>query len=118
MKPGDKIPIAGIDVEVVTARGVGIKNALAGGGAANPVCGNFVAQEKEQAEDSRSVGLIVRHGRFRSMQLGDLTWNKDMSSSARTICSVPSTCTRPALTAWIFPARGRSCMHCGRVWSS
>jgi beta-lactamase superfamily II metal-dependent hydrolase len=77
VKPGDKVPLAGADVQVVTARGVAIKNALPGGGSPNPLCGSWVPREKEQAEDQRSVGLLFRHGRFRSMQLGDLTWNKE-----------------------------------------
>jgi beta-lactamase superfamily II metal-dependent hydrolase len=79
VKPGDKVPMAGIDVQVVSARGAGIKTPLPGGGAANPLCADAAAKEEDPAdEDRHSVGVVVRHGRFRSMQLGDLTWNKEL----------------------------------------
>jgi competence protein ComEC len=78
VKPGDKVPIRGIDVQIVTARGAALTEPLPGGGAPNPLCAsNPTLQEEAGDEDQRSVGLIARHGRFRSMQLGDLTWNKE-----------------------------------------
>ncbi|MGH9657642.1 MAG: ComEC/Rec2 family competence protein [Bryobacteraceae bacterium] len=38
VKPGDKIPIKGLDVVVVTAAGEKLSRALKGAGAANPLC--------------------------------------------------------------------------------
>lgn len=38
VKPGDKIPLKGLDVQVVTANGDRIQSAVNGGGAANPFC--------------------------------------------------------------------------------
>src|SRR5213596_3405867 len=49
-KPGDKIPIAGLDVRVVTSAGETIKTALPGAGKPNPYCANFKAGENN-AED-------------------------------------------------------------------
>jgi beta-lactamase superfamily II metal-dependent hydrolase len=78
VKPGDKVPLGGVDVQIVTARGAALTKPLPGGGAPNPLCASNLPKEEEAGdEDQRSVGLIVQHGRFRSMQLGDLTWNKE-----------------------------------------
>ena len=81
VKPGDKIPMAGIEVQVVTAGGQAISSPLPGGGAANPLCRDFMPQAENEAaaEDGRSVGIVVRFGRFRAIDLGDLTWNKEFN---------------------------------------
>jgi beta-lactamase superfamily II metal-dependent hydrolase len=75
-KPGDKVPIAGLDVQVVIAGGVPAAR-LAGGGAPNPLCRDWTPLEEDKSEDARSIGVIVRHGSFRMLDLGDLTWNKE-----------------------------------------
>jgi beta-lactamase superfamily II metal-dependent hydrolase len=76
-KPGDKVPIAGLDVEIVTAGGEAVKKPLAGGGAVNPLCRDFTPGEDDKSEDPNSVGVVIRYGRFRALDLGDLTWNKE-----------------------------------------
>ena len=75
-KPGDKIPIAGLNVVVVTSAGETIKTPLAGAGAPNPYCANFKPGDNN-AEDPMSVGVHVTFGRFRTIHLGDLTKNKE-----------------------------------------
>ena len=75
-KPGDKIPVAGLDVRVVTSAGETIKTPLPGGGKPNPYCANFKAGENN-AEDPQSVGTHVTFGKFRTIHLGDLTMNKE-----------------------------------------
>jgi competence protein ComEC len=76
VKAGDKIPIAGLDVHVVTSAGETIKSPLSGGGAANPYCANFKPGENN-AEDPQSVGTHITFGKFRTVHLGDLTKNKE-----------------------------------------
>lgn len=78
-KPGDTVPIRGLDVQIVIAGGAAITRALPGGGAPNPLCRDFTPNvgNAAAAEDSRSVGIVVRHGQFRAINLGDLTWNKE-----------------------------------------
>ncbi|HYT08082.1 MAG TPA: MBL fold metallo-hydrolase [Rugosimonospora sp.] len=79
VKPGDKIPIKGLDVRVVTAGGRAITSPLPGGGAPNPLCSDFkpIVENAAAAEDGRSTGIVVRFGRFRAIELGDLTWTKE-----------------------------------------
>jgi len=75
-KPGDKIPMAGLDVRIVTSAGQTIKTPLPGAGAPNPYCANFKAGENN-AEDPQSVGTHITFGKFRTVHLGDLTRNKE-----------------------------------------
>jgi beta-lactamase superfamily II metal-dependent hydrolase len=75
-RPGDRIPLTGLDVRVVTSAGEAIKAALPGGGRANPSCASFKPGENN-AEDPMSVGVHVTFGKFRTIHLGDLTKNKE-----------------------------------------
>jgi competence protein ComEC len=77
VKPGDRVPIRGVDVQVVTAGGEPIAQPLAGAGAANPLCTDFKPKDVDPSENARSVGLMLTYGRFRLVDLGDLTWNKE-----------------------------------------
>jgi beta-lactamase superfamily II metal-dependent hydrolase len=74
--PGMKIPVAGLDVVVVTSAGQTIKTALSGAGGANAYCASFKPGENN-AEDPMSVGTHVTFGKFRTIHLGDLTKNKE-----------------------------------------
>jgi len=75
-KPGDRIPMAGLDVRVVTSAGETLKAPLAGAGAPNPYCASFKPGDNN-AEDPQSVGVLITLGRFRAVHLGDLTKNKE-----------------------------------------
>jgi competence protein ComEC len=74
--PGMKIPVAGLDVLVVTSAGETIKAALSGAGGANSYRASFKPGENN-AEDPMSVGTHVTFGKFRTIHLGDLTKNKE-----------------------------------------
>ena len=75
-KPGDKIAVAGLDVQVVTSAGETIKTAVPGAGAPNPYCADFKPAQSN-AEDPMSVGIYVTFGKFRTIHLGDVTKNKE-----------------------------------------
>jgi beta-lactamase superfamily II metal-dependent hydrolase len=75
-RPGTTIPVAGLDVLVVTSAGETIKAALPRAGGANPYCAAFKPGENN-AEDPLSVGTLVAFGKFRAIHLGDLTKNKE-----------------------------------------
>lgn len=78
VKPGDRIPLAGVEVTVVVAGGERITKPLRGGGKANPLCASAERKRDDTGENAASVGFVVRHGRFRFADLGDLTWNKEI----------------------------------------
>jgi competence protein ComEC len=75
-KPGDKIAVAGLDVDVVASAGQTIQSPLPGAGAPNPYCASFKPGENN-AEDPMSVAVHVTFGKFRTVHLGDLTKNKE-----------------------------------------
>ncbi len=76
-KPGDRIPIAGLDWRIVTSAGAVIKTPLPGAGQPNPYCATHKAQDVDTTDNAQSVGSVVTFGRFKAVHLGDLTWNKE-----------------------------------------
>src|SRR5450759_4795841 len=81
-KPGDTIPIAGIDVQIVSAAAKTILEPLPGAGAANPMCADFQPKDEVKdpmvgGENKNSVGMVISLGKFRVVDFGDLTWNKE-----------------------------------------
>jgi glucose/arabinose dehydrogenase/beta-lactamase superfamily II metal-dependent hydrolase len=76
-QPGDKIPIRDLDVTVVSAGGEHIRRSLAGPSSPNPLSADFKPKDPDTSENARSVGTMISFGRFRMVDLGDLTWNKE-----------------------------------------
>ena len=81
VKPGDKIPFAGVDVTVVTAAGQVIKTPLPGGGKPNPACADFKSRDESHVdpENPQSVGVVYTFGKYRTVNLGDYTWNAEQN---------------------------------------
>jgi beta-lactamase superfamily II metal-dependent hydrolase len=73
-KPGEMIPISGLNVQIVAADHQVVAKPLPGGGP-NALCSDFTQKDEDRGENGRSVGIMVRHGRFSLLDLGDLTWN-------------------------------------------
>jgi beta-lactamase superfamily II metal-dependent hydrolase len=73
VKAGDRIPIQGVDVQVVTASGTAVK----GGGQPNPLCASFHPIAADNVENSHSIGMVITFGKFRLVDLGDLYWNRE-----------------------------------------
>ena len=80
-KPGDKIPFGSVDVQVVTSAKQVIKTPLKGGGIPNPACAEFKTRDDSdtQAENKQSVGVVYSYGKYRSVNLGDYTFNEEQA---------------------------------------
>jgi len=78
-KPGDTIPFAGVKVVVVTSNGQVLKTPLPGGGKPNPACAGFAPRDESHVDpdNAMSVGVVIAYGKFRTINLGDVTWNKE-----------------------------------------
>ncbi len=77
VKVGDRIPVDGLDVRVVTSNAALLSVPLEGGGAPNPLCAGFTPMKDETSDDAYSVGTVTAFGRFRIINLGDLSWNQE-----------------------------------------
>jgi competence protein ComEC len=79
VKPGDKVPITGLDWRIVTSAGQALKTPLPGGGKANPACAGVPRKDASPTDDNgQSVGSVVTFGQFRAIDLGDLLWNNEI----------------------------------------
>ncbi len=78
VKPGWGLPIKGIEVRVLTAAGDHITNPLPNAGEANPYCSGAPPAPDDETENARSIGVLVTFGKFRFLDLGDLTKKKEM----------------------------------------
>jgi competence protein ComEC len=81
-KPGGRIPISGLDVQIVSAAAETILEPLPGAGAPNPLCADFQPKDESKdpmvgGENKNSVGMVISLGKFRMADFGDLTWNKE-----------------------------------------
>ena len=73
-RPGDRIPLAGVDVTIVSSGGQTLSTPLAGaapGPNAACVAPGLPAQEK--TENPRSTGFVLQFGKFRFLDVGDLS---------------------------------------------
>lgn len=77
VKAGDTLPAAGIEAAVVTSAGETITRSLPGGGLANPYCGDFTPEAADSNENAQSIGLYIKYGKFRVLDLSDLSTNKE-----------------------------------------
>lgn len=74
VKPGDSIPLKGVELRVVTANGE--HGPVSGGG--NALCSSGKAYPEDKSENARSIGLLISFGKFRMVNLGDLTSREEM----------------------------------------
>jgi beta-lactamase superfamily II metal-dependent hydrolase len=76
VKPGDRVPITGLEWRIATSAGNVLKTPLPGGGKPNPYCANFTPMAGtaglNDPDDAQSVGSVIILGQFRALDFGDL----------------------------------------------
>ena len=72
-KPGDHLPLKGVDVQIVSSDTRTIAKAIEGGGQPNSNCPSTAPAPGEAIENPRSTGIHLRFGRFTFIDLGDLS---------------------------------------------
>ena len=81
VKPGDKVKMSGLDITAVASANQFIRTNLPGGGGPNASCAG-VRQKDESAyadpDNGESAGFVLTYGKFRTVDLGDLTWNGEL----------------------------------------
>ena len=83
VRPGDRVGIDGLDVRIIASDGEVLTSPLPGAGQPNPACEDFTFHDEDilsrygDAEDQRSVSAFIGFGQFRTIIMGDLTWNKE-----------------------------------------
>ena len=77
-KPGDVLPVKSIQAVVVSADGNLIQNPRPGGGEQNAYCGRSGVRPADQTENARSLGILITFGKLKVLDLGDITWDKEM----------------------------------------
>jgi len=83
VKPGDRLPITGVEWRIATSAGKVLKTpALPGGGRPNPHCANYTPMEGtaglNDPDDAQSVGSVIILGQFRAADFGDLWRTKEL----------------------------------------
>lgn len=77
VKPGDVLPIKGFLATVISADGELLAKPLPGAGGPNEACQSSPAKPADETENARSLGVEIRFGKFKVIDLGDLTWDKE-----------------------------------------
>jgi beta-lactamase superfamily II metal-dependent hydrolase len=78
VKPGDVLKLKDIRIDIVTARGEKIPKPLKSGGQKNPLCAEVERKADDPSENARSIGFLLTLGKFKFVDLADLTWNKEL----------------------------------------
>ena len=77
-KVGDSLPLNGIRSQVVSSDGEVMATAYQRAGDENPACATTEKRPADRTENARSLGTMIIFGKARILDLGDLTWDKEL----------------------------------------
>jgi competence protein ComEC len=77
LKVGDKIPLKGVQVDVVASDGHLLPKPINGGGP-NPLCATAENKPRDVPENYLMLGALFTYGRFKFLDLADLDWEMEM----------------------------------------
>ncbi len=72
-RPGDRLPLNDVEVTVVSSKGATLSAPLPGAGATNAACPARPLPAGDPDENPWSTGVVVRFGKFRFLDVGDLS---------------------------------------------
>lgn len=72
-EPGDRLPLKAINAIVVSSAGKTLVKPLPGAGQMNGACAPTAPPPDDPTENPRSTGVVVEFGRFRFLDVGDLS---------------------------------------------
>ena len=81
VKPGDTLRMAGLDITAVASANRFLRSSLAGAGRPNAACAGVQPKDESgyiDPDNGESAGFVLAYGRFRTIDLGDLTWNGEL----------------------------------------
>ena len=79
LKPGDRVSLGDASFKVVASAGEAIKSPLPGAGQQNATCASEPAAADDPSENAQSLGFLLTYGKFRFLDLGDLTKKKELA---------------------------------------
>jgi competence protein ComEC len=72
-RPGDRLPLEDVEATVVSSAGATLERPLPGAGERTALCQDQAPASRDPYENPRSTGVVIRYGKFRFLDLGDLS---------------------------------------------
>lgn len=72
-QPGERLPLKDLKVTVVSSAGRTLLKPLPQGGSRNNACQDRAPAARDPFENPRSTGVLIQYGKFRFLDVGDLT---------------------------------------------
>ena len=83
VRPGDRLPLKNTDFLFVAARSRFLQSPLVEQGP-NPACRDAQSRPVDRGENGKSIGFLIRVGKFEFLDLGDLSWNFELETACPT----------------------------------
>ncbi|HEX4594700.1 MAG TPA: MBL fold metallo-hydrolase [Bryobacteraceae bacterium] len=77
-KPGDRVALKGVRLTIVSSNGAVLAKAINGGKSNATLCKDAQQKDPDKTENARCLGFLLAFGKFTFLDLGDLTWDKEM----------------------------------------